>query len=453
MNSNRTTKSDETGYSLVELLVAMVITAIVIAGAYALLQSGTDFATEQRGRIQMQESARGAFDVLTDFSRSAGFGGLPVDIAGLEMPTGVALEVRNNLSNEKILDGSSSTEVPDVLENTDVLILRGSFDDPNVYRFSTDPKTAFILDSTDDTQGDLYLFETLQNGQTQDLSQLKETVDDAKGSGASTSVPEALLVSSSFDPEVYCILELDPDRSDTSQSDRIKLRVLMPSLVATRTANQYQTLCPGKVFPETLKQRLQETNHGDGDIFALGTLSVIQERRFYIRPTEDSENKHEVLPPLPMLSSARVLPGTETPYRNDNDNLKDDVATGLIDLQIELGFDTQNGGDWASGASILEVPDGTVADDWLFNHPSDDETKSPWANRSVTDTQPLFQYLRIRVVALTDQVDRRHLATELERVADHVYEDGHAFNQSPYTALRRVELVTTLDIRNLKRYR
>lgn len=444
----------ERAYSIVELMVALLVTIVVIGGAYTLLQSGTDFATEQQGRIQMQESARGAFDVLAEFSRSAGFGGLPVDHAALPMPEGVALAVRNNLENSKIISGSTSPDVPSVLDETDVLIIRGSLDDQTIYRFSTDPTTAFVLDSVDDTEGDLYLFENLPSGQTQDLSNLRDAVDDAKSDAGRAAVPEALLVASSFDPEVYCILQLDPDRSDTTLTDRLKLRVLMPSTVTTRVANEYQTLCPGKVFPDILLERLQQTNHGPGEIFALGTLTLLQERRFYIRPTDESENEHPVLPPLPMLSSARVLPGTEIPYRNDNDNLREDVAIGLIDFQVELGFDTGNGGgNWQAGSPILEVSDGTVADDWLFNHPSDDATKTPWANRGINDPEPLFQYLRLRLVALTDHVDRRHLAGELTRVADHVYDDGHIYNQSPYSTLRRLELVTTIDVRNLRRYR
>ena len=446
-------RSSRRGYSLVELIVALLVTVFVIGGAYTLLQSGTDFATEQRGRIQMQESARGAFDVVAEFSRGAGFGGLPVDTSGREMPEGIALAVRNNVSSSKILLGSTAADVPDVADDTDVLIIRGSLDDQTIYRLSTDPESSFVLDSVDDTQGDLYVFQSLPSGQVQDLADLQKTVEDAKGTAGKSAVPEALLVSSSFDPEVYCVLQLDPDRSDVTDPTRLKLRVLMPNKLTSRVANQYQSLCPNQVFPDIMYERLQQTTHGPGELFVLGTLTVLQERRFYLRKTTDAENEHPVLPPLPMLSSAKVLPGTELAYRDDVANLREDVATGLIDFQIELGFDTGNGGTWASGAVMLEVPDGTLADDWLFNHPSDDATKAPWAARAVGDPEPLFQYLRLRMVALTDQVDRRHLATDLSRVADHIYPAGHVYNQSPYTTLRRLELVTTLDVRNLRRYR
>ncbi len=445
----------QSGYSLIELVVALLVATVVIGGAYTLLQSGTEFASEQRGRIQMQESSRGAFDVLTEFGRKSGFGGLPIDVSGREMPTGVALSVRNNADSEKILVGSSLPDIPQVMDDTDVLVVRGSLDDESIYWLSTDPTAAFELDGDDETQGDLFVQSTLVNGQSQDLAPLIETVLSARSTDDGTAaIPEALLVVSSFDPEVYCILELDPDRSVVSDTDRLKLRVLMPNSDEDRTANLYQSLCPGATFPDILRERLQQTSHSPGEIFVLGTLAVLQERRFYLRPTSDSENDHPVLPPLPMLSSARVLPGTELPYGSDPSHLQEDIATGIIDFQVELGFDTDNvGGNWADGVAMVEVDDGEVEDDWLFNNPGDDVTKPPWADRDPDDPEPLFQYLRLRLVALTDQVDRRHLAPRLTQIGDHVYEDGHVYNQSPYTTLRRLEWVTTIDARNLRRYR
>ena len=115
------------GFSLVELLVAMAVAALLITGILSAFNLNSRLARVQTQMAEMQQSARIAQYDLVKFIRMTGRGGVPsnqVYDTGESVMEGIAIELRNNVgSGEKV--GDSTT--PEVVEDTDVLTLRGVF--------------------------------------------------------------------------------------------------------------------------------------------------------------------------------------------------------------------------------------------------------------------------------------------------------------------------------------
>ena len=57
-------RKNQDGFSLVELLIAMVCMLIVVGGAFVLMQSSIKFATTTYGVTEAQESVRVAHEII-----------------------------------------------------------------------------------------------------------------------------------------------------------------------------------------------------------------------------------------------------------------------------------------------------------------------------------------------------------------------------------------------------
>lgn len=66
-------KGEKTGFTMVELLVALSISAILVAGAYRTFSSQQKVYEVQSDVMEMQQSVRVAMDILTRDIRMAGF--------------------------------------------------------------------------------------------------------------------------------------------------------------------------------------------------------------------------------------------------------------------------------------------------------------------------------------------------------------------------------------------
>jgi prepilin-type N-terminal cleavage/methylation domain-containing protein len=80
----------EFGFSLMELLTAMVVGLIILAAATQLFKAGTDTATVVTQRAEMQENARAALDLVAKDISMAG-AGLPP--GGLALPNGAGSSI------------------------------------------------------------------------------------------------------------------------------------------------------------------------------------------------------------------------------------------------------------------------------------------------------------------------------------------------------------------------
>ena len=138
-----------------------------------------------------------------------------------------------------------------------------------------------------------------------------------------------------------------------------------------------------------------------------------------------------------MLSHARVYPGTELAYDSDMDLLEQDIARGLVDLQIALGIDTDSDGD-------------IEATEWLYDASGDDPTNVLW-NGPGGDWPPL-RYVRINSLTRTERPDPGFLAEPLASIEDRAYNElavpttTAERNERSY---RRRTFQTTLTVRNI----
>ena len=105
----------------------MFVTVIILVAMLGLFDFSSKLTRVQTQVADMQQELRiGQYEV-THFLKMAGRGGLPSQIPGRSLPTGVAFEVKDNVaSGVRIGDGTS----PKVVEGTDVLTIRGTFITP-----------------------------------------------------------------------------------------------------------------------------------------------------------------------------------------------------------------------------------------------------------------------------------------------------------------------------------
>lgn len=381
--------------SLIELLIASILLLVTVGGIASFIQRASGIASGERGGIDLQQNRRGAEREITRSLMLAGRGGLP---AGRELPkltppgdvpyrlpAGIALRLENNTpADRRILSTSASS--PRVAAGTDILTVRAVRGE--IYRLGKD---ALSRNADDAVTGRLIV-----TREGQDLSELEALL--------SANHPQALLIGSAADIDTYGVAELDAANS-TIDGDEIVLAFSFyepdnPNSQSDRPAKAYAELGPDGLFPLELFRQ------------GAATVGILSELRYYIRHQE----RDEVAPgedPTDRLSRAEVYPGLERAYLDDEQNLAVDIAYGIVDLQIALGFDTPLGGTLAAGSGLLTSVDGQN-DDWLFNaegEAADDPNfanLSPWALKEV----------EVWLLARAPWPDRQHFAPAIDRLGD-----------------------------------
>jgi type II secretory pathway pseudopilin PulG len=415
----------QAGFTLAELLVALGIMVGVLLGVLALFDLSSKVARVQTNVADMQQSLRISQAQMMQDVRMAGRGPLPLvqfpdpPYAGQLLPTGVAVSLRNNVAANTSL-GVPACACARVVEGTDRLSIRGVFNSP-IYLINP-AAGAFQVNSPND--GTLLLSNFSPTGVPQDLQPIKEAILNAQGGD-----PEPMVLVGAVDAGLYAVVEISSASSFTPAVGTPESATINFTIQGGTHTDAYLGLSPGGVFPPGLA--------------TVAYAGLLEEYTYYVREEYSipGDNTSEL---MPLLSRARVYPGTVAAYLGDTSNLHNDMADNVIDLQIALGIDSD--GDDA----IVEASPPTAADDWLFNSPADDPTDAAKWNNTPDDPRRLF-YVRVSTLARTNRPDPRYQAPPLATLEDKDYSVApfNAYNSREERMRRRRVLQTVIDLRNL----
>lgn len=320
------------GFTLIEMLVALAIMALVIGGFLSLLDTSAKLSKAQSATSDVQENLRYVMAHLIRWTRMAGAGGLPVMVgpgnAIWVPPNGpgrpVAIEVTNNV-------GTLTIGGRRVLPNSDVLTLRGVFTG-EIYDILAGLGGAY---SYVDPDGSITIPPVGVTGETQNTNNLDMRIDESK------SPP--LWV-----PVVITAIGIDSlvlDGGHTRAFARYGVAILKTKDPANRTygfstsadveaQQEYLTMNPVGGFPVALDSL--------GGVTRVG---VITDRSFFIANDDD---------------------GVPTLYEHDSvADVTQPIAADIVDLQVAMACDTDVNGE------LAEVAGGS-GDEWLFNGSGED---------------------------------------------------------------------------------
>lgn len=421
----------ERGFTLLELMVSLFLAVMVIVAGLQLLDKTNLVGASQIARTDMQQSLRAGSTDMVRKIRHAGRGGLRAGFPGDLLENGKAVAVRNNVTGatEDILIGDGSS--PTVLANTDVLIVRGSFDSPVWYVNATDDTTTRM----DDEWGEVDLTNRTPKGDIlQDLEVLGELISPTD---ASNPIPGTVLLVSAGNPDLYGVAQIDTGNSVVVRdpmTQEVTSVMLRFQFDGTATAQQMAALSTDGIFPDD-----------DLDKANIVSVAVLDEYRYYVR--QEYQVPGDATTPLaPRLSRAQVYAGTETAYAGNAANLRQDLADGILDLQVALGFDSDIGG--LADGQVTESTDGTP-DDWLLNDDGDDLADAKVIAMLQPETSPLY-YVRITALGRSTTRDRAFLSPSIQSIEDRDYVlDGGNANDPDQRRYRRDVLTTVVEMRNL----
>jgi len=437
LRDGSTRSSGQAGFTLVELMVALAVTVVVVLGILLLFDFNNKLTRVQTNVADMQQSERIAQYDMVRLARMAGRGGLPVSV-GNTLPKGSGISVLNNTpANTNLIAGVTTS--PLILQGTDVLTLRGAFSTP-IYQVAFADPTTFTLTGpasptpTTATGGTVQICNLSPSGATQDLSALTSLIDLAAGGKVRK---EALILVSPIDDGIYSIVQLDPSTSTKTAASCATGGVTLAfnCNAADPLVAQYRALYPA---PAGGNLHSSLTN--------VAFIGLLEEYRFYVR--EDHAVSGDATSDLtPVLSKARFYPGTDTAYADDASNLKQDIADGILDLQIAFGIDANGDGQ------LTENLANPATDEWLGNAAAD------------TAITGGLKAIRISTLARTNRRDQEYVPTPTAKhlilnLEDHVYSttdiddpvngyDDVNFKGSMARLYRRRVLQTVVNLRNL----
>lgn len=430
-------RRSEEGFSLIELLVALTIAVFVLLAVFVAVDVSSEVSRVEIQKADLQQALRGAQRTVARSIRMAGRGGLPPATVGDPVFRSPALAVANRAAaSQAIAPGFSGS--PEVREDTDVLTLRGVFNAP-IYQVNSTDSTTLTLepDDSDPTtaeRGLVVINDPGPAGTEQSLIPLCEAINAAR--------PEALILTSPLGPEVYGVVQLDPPRS-TAPSDCSTATQLQVAFLVTGGTH---TAAYRGLFATPLAAGLPAT------LRAVASVGLLEEFRYYVREADP-----------PAFSRAQFFPNMDTPWGTDPAeqlaNLSNDIADGILDFQVSLGFDSPEGGFFdqdndndGDDDRILETDDGEN-DDWLFNSENDDATMAPWSPPwDAATPRPNLYFVRVNFLARTLRSDRGYVAPALAAIEDRDYSEP-ALPDTPASRTERMfrrGLITTLvEMRNL----
>jgi hypothetical protein len=441
-------RSGEAGFTIVEMVVALFVMVELILAVLLLFDFSNKLSRVQSNVADMQQSLRVSQYDTVRLIRMAGRGGLPVGPLTAVGPNanatatlqGIAVSVRDNVPAAATIAGAGTSEV---VAGSDVLTVRGVFSYP-IYQVLPNAGT-FFVDPMAGT-GWVKISATAPNATgVSGIPQHLEALVDAvlgKGNPPKPTLEPLLLVSPTNDA-IYAVVELDPMTSDVS-TPAVEVKIGFKFKNGLRTA-AYNALSPGGAYPAALN--------------SVSSVGILEEYRVYLRSVSNNppaaaasaEDKAAAL--NPKLSRARTFPGSDDPYGPgtslaDNaanvGSLSLDVADDVTDLQVALGFDSdQAGGSISAGTATTLVDSGNANDDWLFN----DATDLPVNNLATWNAADLY-YIRLNTLVRTGRPDPKYTAPLVVEIEDSSYA-ASAFNVGKNLNFRRRLLQTVVDVRNL----
>ena len=264
--------SRQSGFSLIELLIGMLIALEILVVALTVFDVHNRMARLQLQITDMQQSLRVAQYDMVRTTRMAGRGGLPADFRvdpdDLSVPwlRGLAVEARDN-----VLDGGDNevalgTADPVALPGTDILTVRGCLSGILFQMDAANP--------ADFTPTSLVVHRNLPNGRSQDLSALLET-----------GFSSPMLLQSSVSRGQYAVAEVRPS---PERIQDVTLTITFTSVLSP--PNPLVVAPPAGFVP--------------------GFACALEEYRYYVRQNFETPGDNAT-PLKPRLTRARMIPGTE----------------------------------------------------------------------------------------------------------------------------------------------
>jgi prepilin-type N-terminal cleavage/methylation domain-containing protein len=411
----------ESGFSFVELLIAITITVIVMTIVYLTLDLNSNVARVQTSVSELQQGLRYAQREMARRIRMTGRSGLPRD---------VAIEWQQNVGT-----GVSVAGV-EVAPGTDILTVRGAFSTP-IWRVDAGDASTFQLNGDTAT---IIVDSVTKSGFVQPVAELA----DAPGT-------EAIMIVSRQSDNTWAVAELanvtvTPGLSVEIQNqtitvDRATITVNISRNTGTHTAAYLDKFSPGQVIPG---------NPPPPGVFPANLtsalyISIIEEYKYFI------QNEYAVVGdanslPTPKLVVARIIPGTDPPlvYGGNAALASQDVAENIIDLQVALGYDRDADGRVLSVEDDLGNPILASLDEWRFNDVDDDPDDVDWASL------PLH-YLRVSLIGRGNAPDPTYVAPPITTNFDHEMNEATAPSGAAMEVrrFRRRQLENLIDLRNI----
>jgi len=463
-----TTRRSEAGFSLLELLFALLVAVEVLIAAYMAFDVSNHAAAVQTQITDLQQSLRIVQHDMARLARMAGRGGLPADLrpdlafdptAPIPNLQGISFEVRNGVTGDAQSIARGVADSPIAIEGTDILTVRGCITNP---LYQVNPEN-FDWDSDDNDVPDeatIALLNSSVIGIRQPLAPLCEEL--------ATAGTHMMLLASPEGRNVYGMARVATNDCPVSgEPETVNLTLRLDT---NSTLNPDQDDDPD-VIDRRFPVRMDAI-----------TACLLEEYRYFVQ--EVHEDPDDPTTPLrPMLSRARFVAGTELPYADDPQNYALPLADGIIDLQVALGFDSAfpSASSTTPGAIdddvdfendtndevIYEAPgwDDRDEDDWLYNHPddvgSDGLASNPrWRLHEFPGRVGLpvqVYHLRLTTIARTNRADRLYEAPDFDPDPARDFVEDHDYDQPPASDFktgdnlkyRRRSLTTVIDLRNL----
>lgn len=122
MDRTRATVLGSAGFTLSELLVAIAIVGVVMAGLFTFISTGESHLQMGAGQVEAQENARIVFDLMIKEIRGAGFDPRSAGVAetawfpaivntgGAGLPTATGFRLQNDLNGNGVWDASERVQ-------------------------------------------------------------------------------------------------------------------------------------------------------------------------------------------------------------------------------------------------------------------------------------------------------------------------------------------------------
>jgi hypothetical protein len=449
----------QSGFTVIELLISLVVAVEVLIGAAIVFDLHNRMARVQTQITDMQQSLRIAQYEMVRMLRMAGRGGLstPYQLDPGPPPrlVGTAVDVRNDVD-----DSDDSNQValgidqPRALPGSDILTLRGCFSTP---LFQINPNNGIDFTSVGGTVYQVVLSNPSFLGIPQCLRDVAEQV--APGGGGLSG---PMIFGGSADRSIFFVGEIVPNSAVVAGPATDCSTGAAPSTVTFQVDMQPNALSAGAFDP------------------AMGPALAcqVEEYRYYVREATGQFGPSHVVIPQPRLARARMVPGTETPWAGAAGNLAIDIADGIFDLQVALGFDSDYPAlNATTPGAFSDDPDNLgnddlvfegadaltrTTDDWFLNAAGDDPTDLQWTAHQFAGTAgtPVdLLYLRLTLAARTTTPDPSFQAgdvdgdpangTDLLEDNDYDSAPAQAMKTGENAKFRRRILQTLIDLRNI----